>query len=424
VLRYRAELVARADEELSRLIEPIEVRRARRDDRLRALLGLAVERSAWHRERLGRVNLTAVAGDDLGDLPVMTKADVMANWDTIVCDPALTLDRVSAHLDRIVTSGPELLDDTYLVLATGGSTGTRGVFVWDIADFTEHMAASGRAAAWNARHRSIAADQLRRAAVFGANPVHLSSTLAWLRGTEIRSASTPIAELVEWLNELQPDALGAYASVLGRLAEETISGRLSISPISVDSLAEPADEQLRDRIERAWGCPLANVYGLTEAPAIAVSYEHSSTLTLQDDIAIIEVLNADGQPVSLGEPGEKILLTTLTNRTLPLVRYEVTDQLALLDGPVDRAPNTRRHRPDDRRLRRTRHRVAARPPHLGPFRMRHGAAPGRSHPRGQPSTTPPKQQTQTLRSTRQLSTTSTRHRSRSAPQPHRSADRR
>ena len=265
----------------------------------------------------------------------MTKADVMANWDAIVCDPALSLGRVSAHLDRVVASGPELLDDTYLVLATGGSTGTRGVFVWDLADFTEHMAASGRAAVWNARRRSNAADQLRRAVVFGGNPVHLSYTLAWLVGTEIRSAGTPLAELVEWLNELQPDSLGGYASILGRLAEETLSGRLAISPLAVDSLAEPADERLRDRIARAWGCPLTNVYGLTEAPAIAVSYENSSTLTLHDDIAIIEVVNADGQPTSPGEVGERILVTTLTNRTLPLVRYEVTDQLALLDGPVD-----------------------------------------------------------------------------------------
>jgi phenylacetate-coenzyme A ligase PaaK-like adenylate-forming protein len=228
VLRYRAELSARADEERRRLIEPPEVRRARRDDRLHALLRVAVERSAWHRERLGHVNIATLSGDDLRHLPVMTKADVMANWDTIACDPALSLGRVTAHLDRVAASGPELLDDTYLVLATGGSTGTRGVFVWSITDFTEHMAASGRAGVWNARGRNIAPEPLRRAVVFGANPIHLSYTLAWLGGTEIRPASAPIAELVAWLNELQPNALGAYASVLGRLAEETMLGRLTI----------------------------------------------------------------------------------------------------------------------------------------------------------------------------------------------------
>ena len=103
-------------------------------------------------------------------------------------------------------------------------------------------------------------------------------------------------ELVEWLNDLQPDTLGAYSSVLGRLADEAIGGRLRISPVVVSAVAEPVDDLLHARARNAWGTELVNIYSLTEAPGIAVSFPGETALTLTDDIAIIEVVDAAGHP--------------------------------------------------------------------------------------------------------------------------------
>ena len=337
VLRFREQMAASQATEIKRVEEPAGVRAARRDNRLRDLIAHACRCSAWHRHRLAGVDLDTLAGDDLSALPTMTKADVMTHWDAIVCDPELTLERVTAHLETMAEHGPSLLDERYLPMTTGGSTGTRGVFVWDLDDLTTHMAACQRCSGWMAARRQPLATLPVRAAVWGANAVHLGSTLAWLWGTQIRSAGTPVPELVEWLNDLQPDSLGAYSSVLGRLADEAIGGRLRISPVVVSAVAEPVDDLLHARARDAWGTHLINMYSLTEAPGIAVSFPGETALTLTDDIAIIEVVDETGHPVPNGVVGERILLTVLTNRTLPLLRYEVTDQLALLpDGADDR----------------------------------------------------------------------------------------
>src|SRR4029077_1915738 len=81
-----------------RLTWPLERLHRLRDERLRALLRTARERSPWHRRRLSGIDLDAVTGSDLGAVPTMTKADVMEHWDEIVTDRRLTLERAEAHL--------------------------------------------------------------------------------------------------------------------------------------------------------------------------------------------------------------------------------------------------------------------------------------------------------------------------------------
>ena len=58
----------------------------------------------------------------------MTKSDLMAHFDEIVADPRVTLDFVNAHLAGL-TSDAYFLDEFH-ALASGGSSGMRGVFVW------------------------------------------------------------------------------------------------------------------------------------------------------------------------------------------------------------------------------------------------------------------------------------------------------
>ena len=50
---------------------------------LRALLTTAVERSSWHRRRLEGLDITSLSDRAIVDLPVMTKTDLMDNFD---CD--------------------------------------------------------------------------------------------------------------------------------------------------------------------------------------------------------------------------------------------------------------------------------------------------------------------------------------------------
>ena len=100
---------------------------AEREARLRALIRFAQERSPWHRQRLAHIDPDTMTEAHLSSIPPMTKDDLMANFDGILTDRRLTRSVVEAHLDS-------LEDDSYLLdefhaVASGGSSGTRGVFV-------------------------------------------------------------------------------------------------------------------------------------------------------------------------------------------------------------------------------------------------------------------------------------------------------
>jgi hypothetical protein len=101
---------------------------AHRREALRRLVATAVARSPWHRKRLHQVDLDALDPEDLSALPVMTKAEVMADFDDVVTDERLRLADVEAYLAR---GDDGYLFDEYTPMTTGGSSGRRGVFVFD-----------------------------------------------------------------------------------------------------------------------------------------------------------------------------------------------------------------------------------------------------------------------------------------------------
>jgi phenylacetate-coenzyme A ligase PaaK-like adenylate-forming protein len=54
---------------------------------------------------------------------------------------------------------------------------------------------------------------------------------------------------------------------------------------------------------------------------------------LSEDLVIVEPVDEDGLPVAPGERSAKVYLTNLFNRALPLIRYEITDEVTILSEP-------------------------------------------------------------------------------------------
>ena len=101
-------------------------------------LRVAIERSPYHRRRLGHV-ASVVDTFEIGDLerlPVMTKAEMMDSFDDVVTDRRIRLADVERHLAGSVDE-PSLLLDEYVCLASGGSSGLRGVFVHAVGEYLE-----------------------------------------------------------------------------------------------------------------------------------------------------------------------------------------------------------------------------------------------------------------------------------------------
>jgi phenylacetate-CoA ligase len=93
----------------------------------------------------------------------------------------------------------------------------------------------------------------------------------------------------------------------------------------------PATKQ---RIEAAFGARCFDLPGLTEiAPRGFECGGRPGAVHIHEDFALAEVLDHEtGQPVGPGEQGE-LVLTRLTHRAMPLLRYRTRDLVRLLQGP-------------------------------------------------------------------------------------------
>jgi phenylacetate-CoA ligase len=133
--RFRTELqhevLASLPEHLQRLHWSREQLEEVRRDGLRRLLVHAARHSPFHRRRLAGIDLESIHPDDLSALPVMSKREMMASLDDVFTDRRLNrrlVDRALASTNR----EPVPILNTYTAFATGGSSGERGVFVFDL----------------------------------------------------------------------------------------------------------------------------------------------------------------------------------------------------------------------------------------------------------------------------------------------------
>ena len=293
-------------------------------ERLAALRRFALERSPFY----ARFH-AGLEDRPLSELPMLTKAELMANFDGLVTDRGLRLREVEAHLAQV--SGDARFRDHYRVVSTSGTTGLRGIFLSNPEEWAQVIASYARAQEWAGIVPSLR-HPVRIAVVSTTKPWHQSARV----GASIRSPLAPtlrldatesLASIVDRLNEFQPQSLVAYASTQRLLAEEQLAGRLRIRPRAVFSASEVLTPDTRRLIADAWDIQPFDVYAATEPAGIASECELHAGLHLYEDLVITEVVDERGRPVPPGEAGDKLLLTVLFSRTQPLIRYELSDSI-------------------------------------------------------------------------------------------------
>ena len=112
-------------------------------DRLRTLLARAAECSPFHAERLRGIDPRRFELADLPRLPVMTKAQMMADFDRATTDRRLTRELVELHLAGS-RAEPSLLLGEYVCLLSGGSSGLRGLVVQRVGEYADGRGQRGR----------------------------------------------------------------------------------------------------------------------------------------------------------------------------------------------------------------------------------------------------------------------------------------
>ncbi len=297
---------------------------------LAALRGWAYARSPFYQrfhDGLDRAQL--------GELPVLTKATLMDNFDQLSTDPVVRLSTVQAYLEQL--RGDQRFAGRYWVSATSGSSGRRSIIPTDAREWATIIASYGRANEW-AGIRPGPTHRVRMAVVSSTTAWHQSARVAaTVRSpfilTERLDAASPLANIVARLNELRPDVLVAYASMIRVLADEQLAGRLHIAPRGVNSSSEVLTGEARVMATRAWHVSPFNVYAATETGGIAAECHQHQGMHLFEDLVVPEVVDDDYRPVPAGEPGDRLLVTVLFGRTIPLIRYEMTDRVRLATQP-------------------------------------------------------------------------------------------
>jgi phenylacetate-coenzyme A ligase PaaK-like adenylate-forming protein len=263
----------------------------------------------------------------------MTKQDLMEHFDEIVTDPRLTLRLANEYVENLPDNS--YLFDRYHLVASGGSSGRRGIFVYDWDAFATLHAQTRR---WMFRNALASGREMRPGAsamLFAGRGAHLSwlSAAVFPPSGLVRTISpaTPLPDMVAELNELRPVLIAGFASTLVLLASEARAGRLRIEPGTILSSGEPLFPEMRIEIESAWNASVVNYWGTSEG-AFALPCHCSQAMHLPDDLAIVEPVDETGRPVPAGVLAPRFLLTNLDNLAQPLIRYEVTDELMLIDG--------------------------------------------------------------------------------------------
>src|SRR5690554_3733429 len=124
------------------------------------------------------------------------------------------------------------------------------------------------------------------------------------------------------LNRFQPLELIGYPSAISDLAShyESTGTQPEFRPKAVITNSETLLDWQRSRIESLFECPVFDYYGTAEYVLFA-GQDASGIYQLNPLLGITELVN----PEDSGNTGS-IVSTTLTNNSMPLLRYEVGDQ--------------------------------------------------------------------------------------------------
>jgi phenylacetate-CoA ligase len=297
----------------------------------RALLGELVRHatasSAFYRRLYRGID---VGGEiELERLPVIDKAAMMDHFDELVTDPRLRLADLEAHLDGLHRDALYL--GRYRVMSTAGTTGRKGVFVADRDEWRAYLAGLLRVNEYMGLRPRLPRRR-RVATVAAARPLHVTYRMSRSLDVGLHrvlrlDATAPVEELVEPLNRHRPEFLYSYPSVLWLLAVEQLEGRLSIAPTTIVSSGETHTDDVERTVRAAWDADWFQIYGTTEVPLLGVHCSRHSGLHLFEDVAIVEVVDEHDRPVAPGEPGHRLLVTNLVNRSQPLIRYALSDMV-------------------------------------------------------------------------------------------------
>jgi len=295
--------------------QPRAARAALQAARLRETVGWARERVPFYHERLGGIEIRDVT--DLSTLPFTRKADLREHY------PFGLLAVPLAEVARIHASS-----------GTKGKPTVVGYTSGDLDVWREVMARA--MVATGARGGDLVQIAYGYGLFTGGLGFHDGAERIGM--TVVPSASGNTARQCLLIKDFRPVGIAATPSFALHIAEMLAEQGTRPEEIGLRYGmfgAEPWTEGIRRAIERGLGCRAFDVYGLSEiiGPGVAAECEARDGLHVADDHFLPEIVDpATGEPLGPGREGE-LVLSTLTKRALPMIRYRTGDITALTPEP-------------------------------------------------------------------------------------------
>jgi len=293
--------------------EPLPEIRTRQSAALRELAEHAVATVPFWQNRFSEAGLQPrelIHLEELRALPLLTKADLRAHGEQLLSS-AYSKEELHRH-------------------STSGSTGVSVIAYRDEACQQFKRGATLRSDEWSGWKLG------ERAACVWGNPDVRTDWKGRLRNAllerrylhldTLKMTDADIARFVSALERTPPSLLFGHAHSLYLVARfiEQNTPATKIRPHGIISTCMVLHDFERTMIENAFGCSVTNRYGCEEVSLIASQCEQHRGLHVNADCIHIEIIDEHGAACPPGQPG-RIIVTDLTNRAMPIFRYEVGD---------------------------------------------------------------------------------------------------
>jgi phenylacetate-CoA ligase len=256
-------------------------------------------------------------GASLGELPILEKSTLRSQFDALKSD--------------------DIESRRWYVNRSGGSTGEPVVLLQDRDYFLESEARKQiffETTGWFPGEKWVRLWGSERDILRGGEG--LRGYLANLVGNRVvlnafRMTPEVMERHIEALNREGPALVHAYANAAHELVRFAEREGLQIGRqralVSTSGTLYPA---MRQALERGFECSVYDQYGSREVSVIAGDCGQSEGMHVAMETNIVEVVDEAGWPCPPGVEGD-ILVTSLANYAMPLIRYRIGDRGVLAE---------------------------------------------------------------------------------------------
>lgn len=252
------------------------------------------------------------------DLQVSTTDLEKSLWDTFHSFPTLSKQSIREHLTDLVADDFDPVS-SYRV-RTSGSTGVPLTLLQDESNLVEEAASFVRL------YRDVGINKGARVARINSDATRppFAATvqlLPYMFELGVFNVARPtrdwIATFASDFDSWRPQAVFGNPSDIAVAAKASRRAKIRHAPRVAFTAGEILTQELRSTIESAWGATVRDIYSLQELRGVA--WECSTgTLHVNDDRAIVESISTTGDE-------SELVITTLTNSSMPLIRYRTAD---------------------------------------------------------------------------------------------------